>query len=420
MQEPLGTESLKNAPERHAGLDVGPAAQCVAQSRFRHEPVYDLRSTAGSSSGFYAEVSRFSDRLLEEIDSCAGATVRAYSEYAQSEVKEPPRSTGEYSIDLLTLGMAFRLYAGAALATPGWVVHACRALYRLRQQREQLKPAADLLRAWMLRVFFMLNMRRKANRPLSPADLPRLIESLQATGEFEQEAARLDVWNSYFGSIRKAEAAYCIEAATRLFDWFQREADHALGVYTYGVPGFLSGEYAARGCREDQIFCGKQPVEYHLNMVAAEIMNRGLRPAFESKMEKVVLVPGCMRGPYDTFCRGRSTGTDMQCSACSPGCRVNRLTRLMRSLGAEVYVIPHSSGFSHWLERWQRSPQVSVVAIACMLNILPGGYEMRARGIASQCVPLDYPGCQKHWHADGIATGVNEDRLVQIVTSAHN
>ena len=51
-----------------------------------------------------------------------------------------------------------------------------------------------------------------------------------------------------------------------------------------------------------------------------------------------------------------------------------------------------------------------------MLNILPGGYEMRARRIASQCVPLDFPGCQKHWMAEDFATSVNEERLVQIVT----
>ena len=58
-----------------------------------------------------------------------------------------------------------------------------------------------------------------------------------------------------------------------------------------------------------------------------------------------------------------------------------------------------------------------VTALACILNILPGGYEMRARGIASQCVPLDYPGCRKHWDRAGISTGVNEERLVQIVAS---
>jgi hypothetical protein len=91
----------------------------------------------------------------------------------------------------------------------------------------------------------------------------------------------------------------------------------------------------------------------------------------------------------------------------------------MRGLGAKVYLVPHSTGFSRWLERWQRQPDTGVAAVACLLNILPGGYEMRARGIASQCVPLDYPGCAKHWRRKAIATGLNEDRLVQIVAGNH-
>jgi len=81
-------------------------------------------------------------------------------------------------------------------------------------------------------------------------------------------------------------------------------------------------------------------------------------------------------------------------------------------------MVPHSSGFSRWLERWQNDPSVGVAAVACMMNILAGGYEMRARGIASQCVPLDFPGCAKHWSEKPLATSVNEERLVQIATSS--
>jgi hypothetical protein len=90
----------------------------------------------------------------------------------------------------------------------------------------------------------------------------------------------------------------------------------------------------------------------------------------------------------------------------------------MRSVGVQVYMVPHSTGFSRWLERWQNDPRVGVAAVACMLNILPGGYEMRARGIASQCVPLDYPGCEKHWTRTDVPTSANEERLVQIVTGS--
>ncbi len=203
--------------------------------------------------------------------------------------------------------------------------------------------------------------------------------------------------------------------AVEMFRHFGQDAARRLGGYTANVDSFLAGEFPHRGLREDRLFCGRPSSEYHLNMVAAEVMNRGLREAFERTTQKVVLVPACMRGARAKTCRARIDGIDMACSGCDSECAVNRITRRMRNLGAAVYIVPHASGFSRWLNRWQQNPAVGVVAVACLLNILPGGYEMRARRIPSQCVPLDYPGCQKHWSREGIPTAVNEDRLVQIL-----
>ena len=371
--------------------------------------VYDLR--------FYADVAQFSDKLLAEIDWRVGDILDGYTRHVQEFLREAGRSRGEYVIELLTLGLVLRQYGGAAEGTPGWVVVLARELYWLRRRSAIMKPLADLLRAALTRLFLMPGIDHKTAAGWNALNgLPRLIEWLEAAGEFEQEAERLNNWRSYLNTLSRAEAARCIEMAAELFDWFQREAERALGAYTSGVSGFLAGEYTRRGCREDQVFCSKEPAEYHLSMVAAEIMNRGLRPEFEQTPSRVVLVPGCMRGAHARNCQARASGIDITCAACNPTCAVNRITRRMQSLGAKVYLVPHSTGFSRWLERWQHVSEVGVTAVACMLNILPGGYEMRARGIASQCVPLDYPGCRKHWLRKEIATGVNEERLVRIVT----
>jgi hypothetical protein len=162
--------------------------------------------------------------------------------------------------------------------------------------------------------------------------------------------------------------------------------------------------------------CGKPAVEYQLNMVAAEVMNRGLRDSFRGTPERVVLLPACMRGDRSSMCKARIDGVDMTCAGCDPNCAINRITREMSALGIRVYIVPHSGEFSQWLERWQHSG-VGVTAIACALNILPGGLEMRERGIAAQCLPLDFPGCRKHWDSKGFSTAVNEKRLVQLATA---
>jgi hypothetical protein len=383
--------------------------------------VYDLRQADGNSDKFYADVARFSDEVPAGIEQRAAAALDGYTRHVQDFLREAPRSRGEYAIELLTLGQVLRRYSGAAENTPRWIVELASELFGLRRSSSMMKPVTDRVRAAVTRYFLMSRIGRKTTgeRPLREG-LPRLIEWLHATGEFEQEAMRLHNWRSFLETLTQEEAARWIETAAELFDWFQREADIVLGPYTCGVSSFLAGEYAWRGCREDQIFCGKEPAEYHLCMVAAEVMNRGLRAEFERTPKKAVLVPACLRGAYAGNCRALVSDDDITCVACDSACAVNRITRRMRGLGAAVYLVPHATGFSRWLERWQSAPQYGVVAVACLLNILPGGYEMRARGIASQCVPLDYPGCQKHWSRLGFPTGLNEGRLVQIVTGSRS
>ena len=408
------TDPFTIAPKPAAGRPA--QARRISAPAPVDPPVYDLR-TGGNSDQFYADAARFSDRLLVKTELRAAVALDGYIRYVQRELSEEPRSRGEYALEFLTLGMALCRYACAAAKTSPWAVEMAQRLFRLRNQSWPAKPLADGARAILTRLFLLPGISRESNGASASLDeLPRLLDWLRATGEFEHIAARIDNWRKFLITLPRMEAEKWIGVSTALFAWFEREAADALGRYTSGVDRFLNGEYARRSCREDQLFCSKPAVEYHLGMVAAEIMNRGLRADFARKPKKVVLVPACMRGAKVGSCRAHTRGTDTICTACDPGCAVNRVTRKMRSLGAKVYLVPHSTGFSRWLTRWQEEPDTGVAAAACMLNILPGGYEMRARGISSQCVPLDYPGCAKHWSRRGIATALNEQRLVQIVT----
>ncbi len=227
---------------------------------------------------------------------------------------------------------------------------------------------------------------------------------------------RLNNWRSYFSELSPQKATYWLHAAVELFLNFEREADTALGAYTRGVASYLVREHSRLHWREDLLMCGKPAVEYHLNLVAAEIMNRGLRDDYARTAKKILLVPTCMRGSHSDDCKAHIDGVDITCTACDPDCTVNRITRTMHAQGIVVYIVPHTSGFSRWLARWQRAG-TGVTAVACALNILPGGFEMRERGIAAQCLPLDFPGCRKHWDKRGFPTAVNEKQLVQIATA---
>jgi len=406
MQGPRQSDPRPETPRLRAGEPACP------------DLVYDLRRTESNSEGYYHDISWFSDVVLAGIEVRAGTALESYSRFVQGTLREAPRSHGEYAMEVLTLGMAIARYLGAAENTPQWGIALPRTLYAARRRWPRLKPAIDPVRAAIARFLLAPRIGRKAaSGPCSLNRLARLIEWLHATGEFEQEALRLENWQSFLGTLSAAEAGRCMESASEIFSWFESEAAEVLGCYTQGVAGFLTTELTRRGCREDLLFCSRPQVEYHLNMVAAEVMNRGLRAEFGLTGKRAILVPACMRGAQAASCKALVDGVDMTCTGCDPACAVNRITRQMSSLGAKVYLVPHSAGFSRWLERWQRAPETGITAVACMLNILPGGYEMRARQIASQCVPLDYPGCRKHWRQEGIPTGVNEEQLVRIVAS---
>jgi len=380
--------------------------------------VYNLRLSSSCSDDYYVASARFTDLLLDEVEMGAGVLLDRYSRHVQEFLRENPRSRGEYALDLLVLGMVFRRYLVAAESTPGWAVELTREFQWLRRRSATLRPIADFARTVLGTLFFTpKSNQRTGTRAPSLDQLPRLIEWLSASGEFTQEAMRLNNWRSCLATLRPEESARWLAECLELFDWFAHESESALGAYTVGVSKFLAKDSVRHRCREDRILCGRDAAEYHLAMVGAEIMNRGMQSQFQRTTRRIVLVPACMRAEHAAKCGGQITGLDLTCTGCNPDCHVNRISHRMRSLGATVYLVPHSSGFRPWLARWQGKPDVGVTAVACLADILSGGYEVRSRRIAAQCVLLDYPGCQKHWSRKGVQTDLNEDRLVQIVSN---
>ena len=379
--------------------------------------VYDLREPGGNSDAAYLAAAELADHLLVEAETRAAPLLDAFLQSTIQRQCKPLRSRGEYALDLLLIGWAPERYGAAAEGTSDWALMLAEELFWVRRSSYWLKPLADRMRASLVRRFLLPGAGRDAplirNRMKS---LARISRWMLATGEFEQEALRLNRWEGFLRSLPTPEAERWIEVCTELWRWFEVESAKSLGVWTQSVAAFLTAEFARRGCREDQLFCGQQPAEYHLSLVAAELMNRGLRADFAKTTLKVLLVPACMRGANASRCVARCEGveTDRVCAGCDPTCAVHRLTQQMHAKGVEVYLVPHSTGFSRWLNRWRHEPDVGVIAVACLLNILPGGLEIRAKGIAAQCVPLDFPGCRKHWSRAGITTCVNEERLVQI------
>jgi hypothetical protein len=397
-----------------------------------HIITYSLRNGQPFSDSFYADLPAFTDRLLAFAETRTGEDVRGFMAYrlehggeAAPNRRPALRTPAEYTYELLSLGVLWRVYAGRAVRlgkAPARLLAKLSALREILGKRPYLgwaKRFVDGLRGWL--AAFYLGSGKHAAPILDPSleGLDRLLAWLDASGDFTQIGLRLSFWRDYLSQLPPPDGRSILTRALSLAEWFESASLEALGEYTPHVVDFLSERHPAYAGREDYIFCGRKRVEYHLNMIGSEILNRTLRPSFEAAPRKVVLLPPCMSHPAEK-CQAVETPLGARCAACTPGCRVNQITRLGEKHGFDVFFLPGELGV-YSPESSQGAAKlangdVGVVGVSCVLTNPSGGFQMKTLGVPAQGLFLDYVGCEYHWQPDApIPTDINLHRLADLL-----
>jgi len=396
-------------------------------------PTYTLRPDGQSVKIYYAEVATFAEEVLRDGEVRLGRVVGLFLDYLVKRVSSPVspaqqqqagtpvlpavRSREEALLELLNLGTLWRTYGGNAVNLPDLPAKALSAMVDVRKDYPCLKTAVDILRG-KLATPFLAGDELVPPPPTLPtwAEVTRLLRWLEASGEFNREVERYEDWHAFM-AIRPLEN---VEIAVReILDfaaWFEGRSLAVLGKYTANVQHFLETDHPHHHGKEDVILTGRRRVEYHLNMVGAEILNLAYRAKFHESKNKIVVAPACLRCKPDSQCEGRTDAQGLHCTACEPGCRVQQLKRMGSKYGFQVALFPHSGNFSNWAESLgELGGSVGVVGITCAVNLLAGGWEASAAGIPVQCVLLDYCGCQHHWDAGDRGTDFSFERLREVV-----
>lgn len=377
---------------------------------------YNLRSEGFSSDLFYATLKDAAKAVLDKIYNESEDILHQYAFFLEEDLHEKKRSYGEYAIEFLTIGITWHCYCQAVENTSHFILPVLENLYKMRGRNSSLKRYIDVLRGKITTVFIVPHLGKgNHNTILDSENFDRLVKWLSATGEFKDEVRRFGNWQHFFETITTDEKNSYLKKVTNIADWFKDFSKAKLGMFTKQIEQFINNTLSEHKNQEDILFCGKSEVEYHINMIASEIMNQGFREEFQKTKEKTVLVPGCMRLQPAHLCRAQQQGDDITCTHCTKNCNVSRVTSLGRDKGFKTFIVPHSSGFTRWLERFSNQSNNGVIAVACTLNIVAGGYEMRDLDIPSQCVLLDYCGCKKHWHETGFPTDVNDRQILRIL-----
>lgn len=377
---------------------------------------YSLRASQPNSDEYFLSLAAFSDEVLAQADEKVAEVLAAYLCWNGQTASHTPRTREVTVFELLSLGVLWRVYAGSGLASRTVVRRSMAWLYNLRKQSEFLKPAADLLRGWLGGLASFHNPRQIASVEVNLENLDLLLEWLASSGEFSEEVKRLGDWREFLASLPPAGMRSALQQIIDLASWFKTRSLEKLGEYTPNVETFLVKTHPKYRWREDNLFTGRQRVEYHLNMFGTEILNRRLRAGFLETSSRIVIVPPCMKAKSDDDCLATTTPYGARCAHCTPGCRVNQVTRLGEKHGFQVFMIPDElKTFSGGGSDPTGSRSIGVVGISCPLTNAPGGWEMQRLGVPAQGLLLDYCGCSYHWHKDGIPTDINFGQLLKLL-----
>ena len=373
---------------------------------------YSLKENQKDSDNYYKEIKSFTDEILNEFEGFEAHVILDFISYAKEMDMGEIRSYHEYIFELLMLGVFWRVYGVRAAHLDKNPQKILENLVKERNQNEPAKETIDIIRGMIMKPFLL--SENKDTPDLTVINFEKLLAYLKAAGDFNQELRRLEVWKGFLETKTPEIASEYLANAFLFADWFEYKSKVVLGQYTANVNEFLAEKYHEHLFQEDLIFCGRKEVEYHLNMVGAEIMNRAFRKKFEKRPRKALILPGCMKFSAEEKCRAQDTNLGLKCTGCSKSCNVNELTKMGDEYGFEVYIVPHeSSAFSKSTNKDR--DELGIIGVACVSNLISGGWKAVSLGIPAKCVLLDYSSCKNHWDEEGFPTSINLDQLMKLL-----
>jgi hypothetical protein len=374
---------------------------------------YSLKMNHENSNQYYEDIMVFTDVVLKEFEIHQNSIISDFMLYLEKDNMGKIRSYNEYVFEFLMLGIFWRVYSARASRLDENPRKLLENFAYERQRNQPAKETIDLIRGLLMTPFLVPNDDDISYAlELNLNGIDKLLGYLRSAGDFSEEVKPLEIWKRFFKIKTPDEVSKCLSSAILFAEWFEYQSKIVLGKYTSDLNEFLKEKSQEHLFKEDVIFCSRREVEYHMNMVGAEIMNRAFKNEFNERPRKALLLPGCMRRSQE-FCKAEETKLGLRCKGCLKNCNVHALMNMCNKYGFEVYIISHeSSAFSKSTQKDR--DELGIVGVACISNLIAGGWKSNSLGIPAQCVLLDGASCQNHWNDEGIPTNINIDYLMKL------
>jgi hypothetical protein len=373
---------------------------------------YSLKTNLNKSDNYYKDIKSYTNEILKEFERFNTSLIPdliLYNHQNDSKV----RKYEEYIFELLMIGMFWKVYSKKAVSLDQKPQILLKNLADLRNINESAKEKIDIIRGILMTHFLLPNNEPIEGYPeLTLNNFNKLLKYLQATGDFTQEVNRLNYWKEFFTTKTVPEISEYLKNAFEFASFFETRSQKVLGKYTSNIAKYLEEKHEEHLWKEDVIFCNRTEIEYHLNMVGAEIMNRIFEKDFNERSRKALLLPGCMRFHPET-CQAIDTNLGLKCIKCSKMCNVCELKFIGDEYGFEVYIVSHeSSAFSKSTQKDRE--ELGIIGVACVSNLIAGGWKSESLDIPAQCVLLNSASCKNHWHKVGLPTDININQLMKL------
>ncbi|MBP2046391.1 DUF116 domain-containing protein [Methanobacterium aggregans] len=374
---------------------------------------YSLKNGADDSNEYYQDISNFTDQVLSESEFHIKDVLDDFKDYESKYVKKSsPRDLMVFEV--LMIGVFWRAYIKRAVKIDPKSQKLLAELSRERTEDEELKPIVDPIRGVLATLILLPEDPKSEEIPeLNVENLDKLFKWLEATGEFQEELKHLKTWMDFLRDLNPQESSSHLAKIFMFADWFEYASNNVLGSYTCKLEGFLEENREKHLWNEDIMLFTRKRSEYHLNMFGAEVMSREFRESFKSRPRKALLLPRCMCLLPESECMASETNLGRACTGCTPKCRVNALSRCGEKNEFEVYVVSHESSALSLSTQKDRD-ELGIVGVACIMNLISGGWKSESLGIPAQCVLLDSCGC-RHWINSSEPTDISEYHLMKLL-----
>lgn len=324
---------------------------------------------------YYAKVKIFGDKFIEHS-------------------KKYNFKNDEEALEALCIGVYWYLYGTTALDLNSNIHQALANLAEYRRAFPEDKLFIDELRGKLL-TKFLFKPFRKNHEKITEEKLEMLINFLEATGDYMDQIPHFKNFDH--------ELDDCLS----LTKWFCENSGKYLGEYTSNLEKYLENNGDSHLMEEDVIFYHGHELEYRLNMLGAEIMNRIFKEEYDKRSRKAIILPSCMN-KNNKKCQAKEDRLGYVCTQCNPKCNVYMINKEYAE--HEVYIVSHeSTAFKN--AKKEDPEELGILGITCVLNLISGGWKASNLKIPPQCVLLEHVACKKHWLKEDLYGKINLNEL---------